>query len=796
VRHPGVGPPLTRSRWFPYACIAVAVLVANAPGLLRLVDTNPLNIDAFLVATVPRWLPGAPTADPNAGFLMQALGHLVTSDWFSGTIPWWNPYEGLGVPLAGDMQSGAFFPPTLLFGLANGLIWFQVVLELVAGWCTFALLVRLDVGRTVATAGGVAFALCGTFAWFAIEPIRVLCLLPLCLLGVERVLSAAMEDRRWGWRLLAVGLAGSILGGFPETTALDALLVGVWAMARMLGPGRRHARAMAVKLGKAGVASLALALPLVVAFLGYLRFADTGAHAAGAYAYVTLRPRNLAQLLLPYSAGPIDGFHTSGGVDTLAAFWGNVGGYLDATLVAAAVVGAVGRKNRILRLTLVGWVVVCLARTYGFPPVVHLLASVPGLRLIAFYRYGDPTWELAVVVLAALGLDDVARRRTRFRVLALSVGGVAAAAVVAAWVAYRDLSTALGPTGSVQLHRHRFATGSLAFALAVLGVLLVGGWLAAGRPTGTPAGGESPDADSARRRWGRAAMAAVVSVEAVAMLGVTYLSAPRPATADTGAVTWLQTHLGTYRFATLGPIQPNYGSYYRIAEVNVNELPLPRAWTRYVATHLDSNTVPFEFTGGYASDPAGPKPAEEFTRNLSAFEAVGVRYVVVAASGLDPTGSRFPGPGLSPWPSGPLLVHRDGWSEIWQLPDPAPAFSLSGARGCTVTAVDWDHARVTCDHPAVLVRRVQQAPGWTAEAGGRSLSVTAARSGPAGLFQQVTIPAGTTMVRFRYLPPGEWWAGPLAVLAWSGLAASAVATRRERRRRDPAPDPGPPSTAD
>ncbi len=782
MRHPGVGTPLTRRRWIPYACIALAVLVANAPGLLRLVDTNPLNLDAFLVTTVPRWLPGAPTADPNAGFLMQALGHLVTHDWLSGHVPWWNPYEGIGTPLAGDMQSGAFFPPTLLFGFGNGLVWFQVLLELVAGWSTYALLGRFGVGRTLATAGGIAFALCGTFAWFAIEPIRVLCLLPLCLLGVERVLSAATADRPWGWRLLAVGLAGSVLGGFPETFAIDALFVVVWAAARMAGPGRRHARAMAAKLALGAGAAVALALPLVVAFLGYLRFADTGGHGGGGFAHATLQARGLAQLLLPYSVGPVDAFHAVGPVDTISAFWGSVGGYLDATLVAAALVGAVGRRNRILRLTLVAWVAVCLARTYGLTPVVDVLAHVPGLRMTAFYRYATPTWELAVVVLAAFGLDDIARRRTPFRALALAVAAVGVACVAAAWTGYRDLTTAVGPTGSALLHRHRFATGSLAFALAALALLLLGGWLAAGRP-----GAAVPRLGTgSRRRWGRVAMAAAVSIEAVALLGVTYLSAPRPTTADTGAVSWLQAHLGVYRFATLGPIQPNYGSYYRIAEVNVNELPLPKAWTTYVATQLDTNTVPFEFTGGYSSDPAGPSPAEEFSRHLAAFEAVGVRYVVVAASGLDPTGSRFPASGTPAWPAGPRRVHRDRWAEIWELPGPAPAFSLTDAPGCTVTVLGWDAARVTCPHPSVLVRRVQSAPGWTADLGGRTVVVGGSSSGPPGLFQAVVVPAGTTTVRFTYLPPGERWAVPVAVLAWLGLAASGAVTWRRHRRGDPA----------
>ncbi|MGA2835934.1 MAG: hypothetical protein ABSF84_04995 [Acidimicrobiales bacterium] len=771
---------MSRSRWLPYACIALAVGLANSPGLLHLVDTDPLNLWGSLVATTPRWLPGIPTADPNAGFLMQALGHLVTSDWLSGQVPWWNPYEGIGVPFAADMQSGAFFPPTLLFGFPDGLMYLEVLLELVAGWCTFALLVRLGVGRTLATAGGVAFGLCGTFAWFAIEPIRVLSLLPLCLLGVERILSASTGERRWGWRLLAVGLAGSFLAGFPETFAIDTLFVAVWAVARMAGPGRRHLRAMAAKLAAAAAAAVALALPLVVAFLGYLGFADTGSHGSGGFAFVTLRARDLAQLVLPYSAGPIDAFHTPGPVDTINVFWGNVGGYLDATLLAAACVGAIGRRNRILRLVLVAWVVVCLARTYGFPPAVHLLAAVPGLRLTAFYRYADPTWELAAVVLAVLGLDDIARRRTRFRWLVGAAAAVAAASVGAALVARSTLDGAVGPTGSMELHRHRFATGSLAFALGALTLMTIGGWLAAGRPS-LPAHGAHRRDDLARRRWGRVAMAAAVSVESLVLLGFTYLSAPVPVTADTASVTWLQANLGTYRFATLGPIQPNYGSYYRIAEVNVNELPLPRAWTAYVATRLDPNIVPFEFTGGYSSDPEGPTPAQEFTRNLPAFEAVGVRYVVVDASGDDPTGSPFPSPGTPPWPAGPRLVHRDGFAEIWELPDPAPAFSLEDAPGCTAAAAGWDEVRVSCPHPATLVRRVQYAPGWTADIGGRSQAVAEYRPGPPGLFQTVTVPAGTTTIRFTYLPPGTRWAFPVAVVAWLGLVVSLVVTRRNRR---------------
>ena len=61
-------------------------------------------------------------------------------------------------------------------------------------------------------------------------------------------------------------------------------------------------------------------------------------------------------------------------------------------------------------------------------------------------------------------------------------------------------------------------------------------------------------------------MAGALGVESVLLLFFTYLSAPPPTALSTGAVHWLQVHLGTSRFLTLGPIQPNYGSYFGIAQ--------------------------------------------------------------------------------------------------------------------------------------------------------------------------------------------------------------------------------------
>ncbi|HVA09971.1 MAG TPA: hypothetical protein VNG12_24865, partial [Acidimicrobiales bacterium] len=80
----------------PLLCILASVVGANTLGILHIVTTNPLVLNAGLTPTQSGWLPGLPYIDGNAGFTMQALGHLAAVDWLHGRVPWWNPYEGVG----------------------------------------------------------------------------------------------------------------------------------------------------------------------------------------------------------------------------------------------------------------------------------------------------------------------------------------------------------------------------------------------------------------------------------------------------------------------------------------------------------------------------------------------------------------------------------------------------------------------------------------------------------------------------------------------------------------------------
>jgi hypothetical protein len=284
-------------------------------------------------------------------------------------------------------------------------------------------------------------------------------------------------------------------------------------------------------------------------------------------------------------------------------------------------------------------------------------------------------------------------------------------------------------------HARAFTVASV--ALAIVGVLVVvsGGLLRYVRGAGT---------HGAKARAGYFLVAGAVVVEAAVLFAAPLLSAPRPASTDVTLVQYLQRHIGLARFTTLGPIQPNFGSLFGLEEINVNDLPVPKAFSRYEQRSLDGNANPLIFTGTTKTDAAGPSPAQELTKHLAAYEAAGVRFVVVPASGFDVFGSQWPPAGLSP---APRRVYSDSLAEVWRLPTSTSFFSTSGA-ACHVRTEGISAATVTCAGPAVLHRLELRMPGWTAQVGSSHVNVRS--SGP---FQSVTIGAGTTQVRFSFTPP-------------------------------------------
>ena len=717
--------------------IVAVVVLAHVPVLVGLVDANPLGPRSALVSgATPGFLGGYDAADPNDGFVSQALGHRASLDLLSGHLPWWNPYEGTGAPLAGETQSAALFPPTLLLRLSDGQLYEHMLLEIVAGLATYLLLRRISVNRWASAAAGVAFALDGVFAWYYAPNVNPVAFLPLLLLGIELAYAASVAGKRGGWWVIAVAGALSFYAGFPEVAYIDGLLGICWFAWRCRDIGRNRLIALVRKAGTGMTVGVLLSAPLLIASLGYFTHADLAAHGGNGYASFHLPSQVLPQLLLPYVWGPI--FTPNGP----AYAWD--GGYFSTSLLLFALIGLFSRGRRGLRLALLVWIVLTVARIYGQPPLLgDVLGVLPGMSRVAFFRYAFASLDLAVVILVALGLDTVARGlHTRPRVLWIGLASfilVGSAAVAASRVSPEV-------EGGFSFHSYFgiSAVGGAAIVVAGVAIALV---------------------RNSRMRCSLAAL--LVVADALVLYAIPEGSAPRHVQVDRAPVHFLQRHLANSRFFTLGPLQPNYGSYFGIGSLNVNDIPIPEAFSNYVHAHLDSVVQPHVFVGNYGGGrpTSSPSPEDELQRNLAGYRAAAVTYVLVPA--VQPLRK------TSPF----KLVFRSPTTLIYHLAGAAPYFSVTNHR-CAVRAEGRQSVSLSCPAPTVLIRRETDLPGWSVRVDGHPTRLHSSDD----LFQAVNIAQGKHRVTFSYSPPHIRWGflGFAAGCLWLILAPIAV-----RRRRTP-----------
>jgi hypothetical protein len=693
------------------------VVLANLPYLVGVFDINQLGPRSGLVSAFALGpLGGQPDIDPNAGFVSQALGHAAALDLLHLHLPWWNPYEGTGTALAGELQSAALFPPTLLLALSNGQLYEHLLLEIVAGLSTFVLLRRIGIGRWASTAGGGMFALNGTFAWFAHAPVNPIAFLPLLLLGIEHAYSATGEGRRGGWWLIGVAGALSFYGGFPETAYIDTCLAVFWWAWRFGCLEREQRSGFAVKAAAGALAGVLLAAPLLIAGLDFSSHAFLGAHATDFYGSAHIPPRGLPQLLFPYIYGPILDYAGPG--FKLLGIWVVVGGYLSAALLMLAGLGLFARGWRGLRIVLGVWTLLVFARMYGQVPLLgHVLGWLPGMGRIAFFRYATVALEFPVMVLAAIGVHDIATVPEHRRRL-LGAGAFMLVLVGLAALGARPLASQLGAKYN---GRPYFALAVGWGALTVIALALSGRWR--------------------ERRLREPLMAAVLIVDALAMFVVPEASAPRSVTVDRGPPAYLAKHLGPQRFFTLGPLQPNYGSYYKVSELNVNDVPIPSLFATYISRQLDHYVYPTRFVGTIqGSRPVfAPAPLVELEHNLAGYRAAGVSYVLTShGQTLPQSPSRF------------TLAAQTPSTNIYRLAGAAPFYT---APGCTTSHATIESVTVTCSSATRLVRRETYMPGWSASVSGSDTQITEVDR----TFQRVNVPAGTHTVSFGFSPPFIIW---------------------------------------
>ncbi len=580
-------------------------IVLNAPIVFGFFQSDSMLRYGGLATNVTGgYLPGAPLEDPSMAYTYEPNAELAMTQIVHGEMPWWNPYEATGMPLAGEMQSAAFSPFSPLLFLRNGQAVVNLLVELLAGVGLYLLLRRLRFSEFSSAAAAMTFSVNGSFAWLGAETFYAVAFLPLLLYRLERLRDQPFPRiGRWAWTALLVAVP--VTCGFPETVYFDDLFVLAWVMVRAFDMPRSAAKVWIANAAVGGLAGVLLVSPLLIAFFDFLRVSFVGAH-GGSFGDQILPHEAILQTFLPYVWGPISVFVNGGPLAQLQQTWPNVGGYLGYATALLAVLAIAGRRLRPLRALTFVWLVVFVSAGFGIPPFHALVAGVPGSRYTSYFRYDPPTWELCAAFLVACSLEDVRSGARRLSLRTVSLVCIASLSFLA-YVASSEATI---------FHELFALTGYAIWPVfccivvaAVTAVLLACVLV--------------PNAET--RAW---LLAAVVVAEAGAYLFIPTLANLRSGTMDLGGVAFLRSNIGLQRVYTMGPMQPNLGSAFSVAQVNYNDAPIPANVYAFVGKSLDPAIYPVLFTGSDVPGPGLPSRLDVLRRNLRNYAAAGVAYVV------------------------------------------------------------------------------------------------------------------------------------------------------------------------
>ncbi|MGA2522484.1 MAG: hypothetical protein ABSG81_16885, partial [Acidimicrobiales bacterium] len=345
-----------------------------------------------------------------------------------GLVPLWNPFNGLGMPLAFNWQSSVFSLPTLVSYAAPLRLAYtvQVLVTLVlAGVGTYVFGRVLRLGVTACVMAAVVYELSGAFMGFLGWPIAVV--MAWAGWSFAAVTLVVRGRRRLGSVLLLAAVdAAAVYAGQPDALVLLGIGLVVFSVVLLAlhVRARGTARSALRPLGDLVVATVvggALAAPLLLPG-AQLISGSVFVHAPRAT--TALSPYDLVNLVF-------QGFN---GATVTRSQWFAIGSaaYVGVIALVLALMGAaLGRRRpEVVALTTVG---VVLGALVYLPPVAAVAGDLP---FRARWHLGLVVVTFAVAVLAGVGTDAlIASPRAYATKMWLWSGfGVGALVIAALWV--------------------------------------------------------------------------------------------------------------------------------------------------------------------------------------------------------------------------------------------------------------------------------------------------------------------------------------------------------------------------
>ncbi len=345
----------------------------------------------------------------------------------AGQVPLWNPYLFSGAPFLANIQAAVLYPlhwPLSWLRAEQALVWSALLHVWLAAGFTYTLATRsLRASWLAGFAAGLVFGL-GGFTLARVENINqlnALAWLPAMLWLYDEVnrrrVSPSTPARAIGpFVALAVVICLQVLAGHTQTTFINMVGLGVWAVFSVGWPVRRAGLLRLLPL-LAVIPALALAAAqlLPTLELNTLGLRTGGLDYRQAVSF-SLRPQLLLQTFLPPFGGGLDAAFGSEGYAEFLGYAG-IAGLLLAALGVVATVGAArartpgaGPALRSLALSALG----AFLALGAYNPAYYLLwRFVPGFDLFRAPARWLELFALGAALLAALGLDSLAALRIR-----------------------------------------------------------------------------------------------------------------------------------------------------------------------------------------------------------------------------------------------------------------------------------------------------------------------------------------------------------------------------------------------
>ena len=401
-------------RWLPDALgilwVVAAGIAVLVPALFHGSYLGPFDILSQFGLSKHA---GVAVHNPASQDQIDAIMPWTTLAWTQvhhGQFPLWNPYGGLGTPLAFNFQSAPFGLPAIIGYFAPVQYAFDIgviVTLIVAGTGTYLFGRVLHLGILGSAMAGTIFELSGSFMGWLGWPLASVMSWSgwlfaaglLIIQGRHRVRNVAM---------FAVVLALACYAGQPEILFLLLLGLFVFVVALLAQTARFDRQKPILRplldLVLGAVAGGALAAPLL---LPGLQIAGATARANSDFNASGLPTHNLLYFIFQ----GFDGLQISG------SYWfGSANGYVETSAyvgVIALVFAAASlafRTHRREVVALLGVVVVMLAII--FIPLTSLLDHLPGFGKLAWHR-GLFVVDFTIAVLAGIGVNATVRANSK-----------------------------------------------------------------------------------------------------------------------------------------------------------------------------------------------------------------------------------------------------------------------------------------------------------------------------------------------------------------------------------------------